>query len=98
MKMKQIKHTPGPWKIDNHISVVANTSNRPIAITYPHTHLSSVESLNTMKANACLIATAPELLEMCKEFVFLEKTNMTKKQTQLRIDMAKDVIAKAEGN
>ncbi len=36
-----------------------------------------------------------DLLEACKDFVFLEKTNMTKKQVQLQIDRAKDVIAQA---
>ena len=43
-----------------------------------------------------LLAAAPDLLEMCKEFVFLEKTTMSKKIVKLRIAMAKDVIAKAE--
>ncbi len=38
-----------------------------------------------------------DLLEACENFVFLEKTNMTKKQVQLRIDIAKDVIKKAKG-
>ena len=38
---------------------------------------------------------APGLLAACKDFVFLEKTNMTKKQVQLQIDRAKDVIAQA---
>ncbi len=40
------------------------------------------------------LETWPALLATCKDFIFLEKTNMTKKQVQLRIDIAKGVIAK----
>ena len=38
------------------------------------------------------------LLDTCKGFVFLEKTNMTKKQVQLRIDIAKDIVKKVESD
>lgn len=40
----------------------------------------------------------PNLLKACEEFVFLEKTNMTKKQVQLRIDIAKLAIANAKNS
>ena len=38
------------------------------------------------------LKTWPALLEACRETVFLEKTNMTKKQVQLRIDIIKEIL------
>lgn len=46
--------------------------------------------------NAALIAAAPKLLAACRDMVFLENTNMTKKQVRLRIDIAKAAIESAE--
>jgi hypothetical protein len=38
------------------------------------------------------------LLNTCKDFVFLEKTSMTKKQVKLRIANTKNIIAKVEAD
>ncbi len=44
------------------------------------------------EANAQLIAAAPTMLDELKQVVFLEKTNMTKKQVQLQIDRIKMLL------
>jgi len=38
------------------------------------------------------------LLAACEDFIFLEKTNMTKKQVRLRIDIVKQVIEQAKNH
>lgn len=37
---------------------------------------------------------AVEMFDMLQEFVLLQNTNMTKKQVQLRIDLAEELITK----
>ena len=44
-----------------------------------------------------LCKAAPKLLAACRDFAFLEKTNMTKKQVQLRIEIAKEAIEAVRG-
>jgi hypothetical protein len=64
-------HTPGLWKLSDNPQYSINTSDYPnsgkhIAMVSNYwKHLSPEESL----ANAHLIATAPELLEMCEEML-----------------------------
>jgi len=41
------------------------------------------------------LETWPSLLNLCKEFIFLEKTNMTKKQIQLQIDRTKQFLSES---
>jgi len=91
--------TPGPWEAsqygfsdeqkleETHVIAEKDEVNDDfrIADCYGPDH----------KINAHLIAASPELLKACREFVFLEKTNMTKKQVRLRIEIARAAIAKA---
>lgn len=55
------KHTPGPWNFDGAINglVDGGPDGKIIAIVYPCYHHNASE----MKANAYLVAAAPELLE-----------------------------------
>ena len=91
------KHTPGPWKARTAIT----DQGQPLVIL-PHdgnlviARMCINKGETKMEANARLIAAAPELLKACKEFVFLEKTNMPKKQVKLRIERTKQIINKAE--
>lgn len=59
------KHTPGPWAIYHNA-----LHNRPTILVVKKSDESAIcESWGNneeAKANACLIATAPELLETCK--------------------------------
>lgn len=49
--------------------------------------------------DAAIANAAPDLLSICKDFVFLiEETDMTKRQVQLCIDIARQTIAKVEGS
>ena len=89
------KHTPGPWKVANNSrSVLAG----PVKINQqagPAAQCAAVEAKNefTLRANARLIAAAPEMLEALTELVEWSKTsNGTSKQV---VDKAKAAIAKA---
>jgi hypothetical protein len=59
-----MKHTPGPWRVDGH-SIKCNAQEDDTG-TYVAEMLSSI-SVETTKANAHLIAAAPELLAACEE-------------------------------
>lgn len=62
-----MKHTKGPWSIDN--VFIVNSEDELIAQIDPvHENDISVYMRNTKeaRANAKLIASAPELLEACK--------------------------------
>ena len=66
--MKQTKHTPGPWTVDEEIEaiyvVIRNANRDPVALGY----LSGWDK-KTARANAHLIAVAPELLEVLVDLV-----------------------------
>jgi N-acetyl-anhydromuramyl-L-alanine amidase AmpD len=61
--MKDLKHTPGPWEFNGGRQVVFQDSER-----YKDCDLWDIqyEDESEMKANAKLIAAAPELLEALK--------------------------------
>lgn len=84
-----MKHTSGKWNV-----TYKENTDTDGNITYKIND--GFQFMEEAEANAKLIAAAPDLLAACKDFVFLEKTNMTKKQVKLRIELAKQAIAKAE--
>ena len=55
------KHTPGPWKVRSTGEV--GTERKLVAVIYPIETSKQRENI----ANAHLIASAPELLEACRE-------------------------------
>lgn len=99
--MKDAKHTPGPWGTDNYDSEpYINTDGG-------ETNIAMCFDLRDgrQKANARLIAAAPELLEaakrvsrLCAEWHIKEGISADAfAYTQNVIDMLSDTIAKAEG-
>ena len=84
-------HTPGPWKVDKSgFNVIRSTAPITIAMTQPSTH---------MKANARLIAAAPELLEALKTLDNIER-GMQGWHEDAKANVwarARAAIAKAEG-
>jgi len=99
------KHTPGPWRLDRDNWNVY--SSGMVAQTYGHHHNGEKQ------ANAHLIAAAPELLELAKDYASLFDTYQMQGMTpdQLKPELDPDVfddvmgrcaqialvIAKAEG-
>ena len=85
-------HTPGPWHVNPLLDRCINTETKPVA-TAIQTHVRRTE----WRANARLIAAAPELLEACKLLV----NNMDKMDFALALPatmrIARAAIAKAEG-
>lgn len=61
-------HTPGPWRLNSDALVVGNGAlQMSIAIAYDSSTAADGVSREEMKANARLIAAAPELLEALHE-------------------------------
>jgi hypothetical protein len=89
---KQLKHTPGPWESDRNGKIWAGGVS--LADTY-----ACARGID-YKANARLIAAAPELLEACRLIVKYDSSDaidgvelMINYATAL--DAAKEAIAKA---
>jgi len=109
-----MKYIPGKWKVDNnlHADIVVyapwsenvkpgNTATfgdyRGAHICYL-TYNSGVPTKEQAKANALLIASAPELLEACKAMLTPEfNQNIDAKEKAKIWDLATQAITKAEG-
>jgi len=98
----QVSHTPGPWHVqeynDNCFRVMGGDGSLPVA------GLGDVESKRhspKKKANACLIAAAPDLLEILKdiEHQFSNHPELQKGNSKVSYvyHKARAAIAKAEG-
>lgn len=97
------KHTPGPWFVGEQMPAPSKSIHAFIGIGNGacHVGLASITPLTGFceaEANARLIAAAPELLEACKEVVFLIEgiAGLDDQQIQA-INQARAAIAKAEG-
>ena len=86
------KHTPGPWRVD-YMTVLAGTKNLVAECA------SMAVGESESKANARLIAAAPEMLEALKTILAHPRTN-DKSVVFMPDEVAKAraAIAKAEGN
>jgi len=87
-----MKHTKGPWKVSKQKGF---TDNYRIFAEYKD--VASIDNSCSIKtlANANLIASAPELLEVCKNVISLPEFAQGKYNPLLnKIEQA---IAKAEG-
>ena len=96
------KHTPGPWAIDeSHINGSINAGKRHVALaSFYNCHDEEVRvTRDQQKANAQLIAAAPDLLAALKQALeALERADDYGVPGLGRIiDAADDAIRKAEG-
>lgn len=97
------KHTPGPWKtaefgIENHERITITSGQKTICNTGDESRL--LISLEEARANAHLIAAAPEMLEAAE--ALLERlnhlsSNAAKHVFHKQFDDLANVIAKARG-
>lgn len=92
------KHTPGPWKITEHneFSYIVQDRKKGITICCA----GGTKSFQ-VKANALLIAAAPEMLEALKAALYYIEEEVIEEQSTANTDMLeakiKALIAKAEG-
>lgn len=100
--MTHTKHTPGPWELGDEYGaeiigngkIVATTMNTMLATKKQQAFgVLGFDELDELKANAHLIAAAPELFEVAKALLGWDFRN---NRTHF-VDMAKAAIAKAEG-
>ena len=82
------KHTPGPWRAEkaNSCMIILADMGYGVARTYG--------TGEEDKANAALLATTPELLEVCKRTI--SDLGSHGAVTQDTFNLAKAAIAKAE--
>ena len=85
--MNTTNHTPGPWKHDENWGL----------IKYGKTEICALHSGN--KANANLIASAPDLLEALRfllaDYIAIQGERLT--GSSVPLEMARAAILKAEG-
>lgn len=88
------QHTPGPWMAPPHSNEVMTMPSGEVKIcrVYP---VSAIDDKET-NANARLITAAPEMLKALQDLVHAHDVGMGKTAVQLRIDIAKDAIKKAQ--
>lgn len=95
--MSETKHTPGPWRMVARKDMIWINANAP---GLPHAAIAElIPGKDTYgpedKANARLMATAPELLAVLREY---HKANRLHHDEDARLyDLSEAVIAKAEG-
>lgn len=93
--MSDTKHTPGPWEVKYGVSqsdfgfVVHEPTG---GIVCGHVDYTMGDCVELHKANARLIAAAPELLEACKKAVHRDRLDQCGKPIHLELLAA---IAKA---
>lgn len=89
-------HTPGPWKAEGWESVVVNDANGNTLVLMP----GASYGLAAVKANAALIAAAPDLLAACKAVEDAwtgGESGDWRGALDLALGMARAAIAKARG-
>ena len=108
-KTEKASYTPGPWVLRIH-----REGNFPLFCIHKHRPMSAIGEpvVATVKgdndeqanANARLIATVPELLEVCKELEMrlslarmADQGSVDTMPVPLFLKKAREVIAKAEG-
>ena len=96
-KEKHATHTPGPWVAMG--KAVYTESDNPTREILWGGHNTRSASDEEKKANARLIAAAPELLEQCKLFekCLTHLINSGDSGADLERDKLREVLAKVEG-
>lgn len=97
------KHTPGPWKVDSYetVTIKAEKEDKIAMLTWlkgPYGDLGR-KSDEEVKANARLIASAPELLEALKVTTSLCRLKYGNLDAEVYNEILRieSIIAKAEG-
>lgn len=85
------KHTPGPWGRDRYGDVVDGRGQTIRVFGL------SLTSSDEAKANSCLIAAAPDLLEAAQAFVAWSDASGLHASPDSPIGRARAAIAKATG-
>ena len=95
--MSETKHTPGPWKVYGDYIVPASSKPNKYGMQsgeYIAQHYDTI-GCGTKKANAHLIAAAPELLEACIEALYwLDVSSRGEEECAKKLQAA---IDRAEG-
>ena len=100
------KHTPGPWFVvpygDGHDTVICKdeAGNQRIAfmaVPGSRDEQSRRKKWAEIKANARLIAAAPELLELAHQYISDLRHPMSEDSRLRRIERAEKIITKARG-
>lgn len=94
------KHTPGPWRRDSRNGIYELDIVGPHGEDIGYANYSDGADERTVypgKANADLMAAAPELLEALKGILEIGKRDTTNSKYDGYYDSAERAIAKAEG-
>jgi type VI protein secretion system component VasF len=91
--MTNTQHTPGPWSSDTDAYVVNNSDEVLADVFYVESHSPDLDPRLIRKANARLIAAAPELLAALQALVALPN----KHRPEEMWEAARAAIAKATG-
>jgi hypothetical protein len=66
-KKMKTQHTPGPWSLADHSTVIVSATGLPVCtVESPDPNIKRDERFRIQEANARLIAAAPEMLDACK--------------------------------
>jgi hypothetical protein len=84
-------HTPGPWRLERDKAFSLSVYGSDNFFVGDVTHEAD-ECNATEIANACLIATAPKLLEAFEEALIMAETGI-----EFRREKARHIIAEAKG-
>jgi len=84
-----MKHTQGEWKIDEGDKGVIMAGARDICVL-------SIETERDWEANARLIANAPDLLKVCKQYLNIYKMNNPDLLSGI-YSLINEAVAKVEG-
>ena len=98
------KHTEGPWSVVEHDHAICIQTESPSKTKYGASRYAAIggfdrndrAQLEEARANARLIAAAPELLEALTDCV--EHMHWTQPQGEAALKKAKAAIAKATGS
>lgn len=99
------KFTRGPWQVENHLNQVGPFTSARYEIWSQNRHIATinehVDDVSIDKANAALVAAAPEMLKQLVEILELFETkNLTsgfQKLDALIVKDLKQTISKAKG-
>lgn len=92
--MAEFNHTPGPWEVDydgDSLEIIIAKGRKPVEVI-AHLKLLAKGPPGEERANADLIAAAPDLLKACELFVRFPETDSGE-----CFDVAAEAIAKAKG-